>query len=962
MNQTTKSHFRCGGSHLVTHAVRMLLGAAIVSVPAVAALAQAPATSELPDTVVVTGSRIVRDGMTAPTPVSVLGADRMEQRAGANVGDMLNELPAFRATNTPATGANAGYVGGRILDLRGLGSVRTLVLVDGKRFVPSTTTGTVDTNMIPSSLLERAEVVTGGASAAYGSDAVAGVVNFILNENLTGLKSNVEFGQSDFGDNTNYSAKIAGGLELWGGRGHFIGALEYEKNEGIGFCTARDWCKEEWLNFGRPNVQSGLPANNILPDIRPSTISNTGVINPLSATVNGPLRGISFNADGTPRLFQYGTFVNTLFMTGGENENSEAYFPLPIRSPTEQYTLYTRTKFDFTDSMTGRLDLSYGHVEGLTAARQLLNTNYSIARNNPYIPTSTNPALDIRTIMDANAITSFLLGKNFSEFGAPPVTSRNDALRAVAALNGDIGGSWTWDGYYQYGRNDFRSESKNVGITARVTRAIAAVRNTAGQIVCAVNNDAITTNDDPACVPVNPFGIQANAANAAYMLGTAIQTNVTTQNVVAGNVQGELFSTWAGPISLASGLEYRSDKLAGDADAISQSLGFITNNASLIAGQIKVSEGYLETIIPLAKDVQFAENIELNGAVRRAHYDRSGAGTSSEVYATTWKMGAVWEPIQPLRLRFTKSRDVRAPNVSELFGPSTTGLGILNDPAQGGAQRNPVVTSGSNPNLVPEVADTTTYGFVIQPNVDGWLGRMQLSVDYYDIEIEDAIGVLGAQTIVTRCFQGATEFCPLITRDSGGALVQINDTRNNVDELITKGYDVEFSYRQPIASYGDLDFRLLATFVTDLITVDSAGPIDRAGQTGLRAGTIPGIPDYTLDGLLNWSRGPLQLSFHSRYIPAGSYNAAFVGPEDPGYSTALGNSSNTNRVRDAVYMDLVGQYDFSSASDNSFVVYAGVNNLNNQDPPRTPGANGSGNNVQFDAVGRTYKVGVRFKY
>lgn len=947
--------------YLVSRAVRALLGLAMASAPAMSAWGQATPEA-LPDTVVVTGSRIVRDGMTAPTPVSVLGADRMEQRAGANIGDMLNELPAFRATNTPATGATSGYVGGRILDLRGLGAVRTLVLVDGKRFVPSTTTGNVDTNLIPSILLDRAEVVTGGASAAYGSDAVAGVVNFILNENLTGLRTAVEFGESNYGDNTNYSGKVAGGMSLFGGRGHFVGALEYEKNEGIGYCTARDWCAEEWLNFGRPNVASGLPANNILPDIRPSTISDTGVINPLSATVLGPLRGISFNDDGTPRRFNYGTYVNTLFMVGGENENSQAYFPLPIRSPTEQYVAYTRTRYDLTDSVTARLDVSFGHVEGLTAARQLLNTAYTINRNNPYIPTSTDPALDIRTIMDANSLTSFQLGKNFAEYGAPPVTSRNDAIRAVASLNGDLAGSWTWDGYYQYGRNDFRSEANNVGITARVTRSLAAVRNTAGQIVCAVNNDAVTTNDDPACVPVNPFGRQASAAAGAYFLGTAIQTNVTTEHVVAGNVQGELFSTWAGPISLASGLEYRSDKLAGDADAISQSLGFITNNASLISGQIKVTEGYLETIIPLARDMAFAETIELNGAVRRAHYDRSGSNQSSEVYATTWKAGAVWQPVQPLRFRATRSRDVRAPNVSELFGPTTTGLGILNDPAQGGAQRNPVVTSGSNPNLVPEVADTTTVGFVIQPDVDGFLGRMQLSVDYYKIEIEDAIGVLGAQTIATRCFEGATEFCSLITRDSSGALVQINDTRNNVDQLITKGYDVEFSYRQPIASWGDLDFRLLATFVQDLITVDSAGPIDRAGQTGLRAGTIPGIPDYTLDGLLNWSRGPMQLSLHGRYIPSGIYNAAFVGAEQPGYNIASGNSSNTNFVRDAVYLDLVGQYDLSRAGDNGLVVYAGVNNLNNQDPPRTPGSNGSGNNVQFDAVGRTFKVGVRWRY
>jgi hypothetical protein len=237
-----------------------------------------------------------------------------------------------------------------------------------------------------------------------------------------------------------------------------------------------------------------------------------------------------------------------------------------------------------------------------------------------------------------------------------------------------------------------------------------------------------------------------------------------------------------------------------------------------------------------------------------------------------------------------------------------------------------------------------------------------VSVDYYDIEIQDSIGVLGAQTIATRCFEGALEFCSLITRDSAGFITQIDDSRQNVDKLLTKGYDVEFSYRQPLDNLGDLDFRLLATYVKNLITVDSAGPIDRAGQTGLRAGTIPGIPDYTLDGLVNWTKGPLQLSFHSRYIPDGIYNAAFIGPDQPGYNIALGNSSNSNSVPDAWYFDLVGQYDFSRATDGSFVLYAAVNNLGDKDPPRTPGSNGSGNNVQFDPVGRMYKVGLRMQY
>lgn len=965
MNTSTARHrARAASTANASLLLQTTITAALAGIPITAIHAQElsdePARSGTAlEQVVVTGSRITRDGFSTPTPVSVVGADRIEQRAATNIGDLLNELPSFRATQTPASqGFTGGYIGGRVLDLRGLGPVRTLVLVDGKRFVPSTQVSTVDTNMIPSILLERAEVVTGGASAAYGSDAVAGVVNFIINEDLQGLRSSIEYGSSGEGDDETYSAKIAGGLDLLGGRAHFVAGGEFEKNDGVGTCIERDWCEEEWLNFGRPPGNTTLPANNILPDIRPSTIAPGGVINSPNA-----LRGITFNPDGTPRAFQYGSIVNPLFMVGGEGEGRNGYFEgIPIKSPTERYTVYTRTKFDLTEDTTARLDVSLGHLIGWHYGSQYRNLAIPIQRDNPFIPTSTNPAFNIPSIMAANGITSFQLGRHFADIGNPPIRSENETFRVVASVDGKLSERWGWDAYYQYGRNDFETVTDNLVINARVARALDAFRNGSGQIVCRVNADAVTTNDDPSCVPLNPFGNQLSAAAVDYVTGRSVQTNVTTEHVVAANVQGDIFSMWAGPVSLATGVEYRSDKMRGTADSISTSLGFFTNNAQGISGQIDVSEAYVETVIPLARQVTFAENFELNGAIRRTNYDREGATNSSEVYTTTWKAGAVWQPISSLRFRATKSRDIRAPNVSELFGPVTTGFGILNDPARGGLQTNPVVTSGSNPNLVPETADAITAGFVVQPQIDGWLGRMQLSVDYYEIEIADAIGVLGPQTIATRCFQGATEFCSLITRDTNGVITLIRDVSQNVNELITEGIDVEIAYKQPLGGMGDLDLRLLGTYVSDLITIDSAGPIDRAGQTGLRGGTIPGIPEYSVDSLINWTLGATNVSFHTRYVPSGIYNAAFIGPEQPGYSISLPNSSNTNAVRDAWYFDIIGQYDLSRAKDGGFVIYAGINNLGNQDPPRTPGTNGSGNNVLFDPVGRTYKLGLRVQY
>ena len=259
--------------------------------------------------------------------------------------------------------------------------------------------------------------------------------------------------------------------------------------------------------------------------------------------------------------------------------------------------------------------------------------------------------------------------------------------------------------------------------------------------------------------------------------------------------------------------------------------------------------------------------------------------------ATTWKYGLVWSPLDWLRFRGTQSRDIRAPNVSELFGPVTSGFGILNDPARGGAQTNPTVRSGSNAALLPEKADTRTAGIVITPKADSWVGRIQFSADYYKIDIEEAIGTLGAQTIATRCFEGATEFCGLITRDGNNVITNIVDVQQNVNQLNASGLDIELSYRHPTERFGEFSFRLLDTHVYHLVTVDSAGPLDRAGQTGLRGGTIPGIPRYTLDALVDWKTGPLGVSLHGRYVPSGIYNAAFIGPEQRGYDIALANSS-----------------------------------------------------------------------
>ena len=939
-------------------------------------------SAEQDQSIVVTGSRIA-SGFDRPTPVSVMSAERIEARGATNLGDALNELPAFRATNTPAStglGAEGGYVGGRILDLRGLGAVRTLTLVDGKRFVPSTTRATVDTNMIPSILLSRAEVVTGGASAVYGSDAVSGVVNLLIDKKFTGYKANAQLGFSQYGDNFTRQFGVAGGWQV-SPTFHLVVGGEYENAEGVEACPSRDWCANGFINISRNPGVTSIAANNILAGVYPWTAPYNGITTPPSTAYTGrlvptlrPIDGIGFRPDGTPFRTTQGTLANNLYQQGGTNDGpgENIYFDFPIVSPTKRYNAMAFATWEATPALTLEFGFNYGHAEGRHRAVPYRNTAITIRRDNPFIPRSADPSLDIRTIMDASGLTSFTLGKGFKDVGPGELVVKNDVYRFVGSAKYEISDNWSADIYYQYGRNEFRSDITGGTITSRILKALDATTGPGGAPACRVNTDADQTNNDAACVPLNPFGTAQGATFAAaqsYVTANAFQTNVTDQHVVAGNITGSLIDLPAGALGVAVGAEYRSDKVTGNADANSQALAFFTGNGSVTSGKIDVAEVYGEAEVPLLRDMNFFRELSVNGAIRRTHYKRSSAlFPSSTVNVTTWKVGGVWAPIDAIRFRASKSRDIRAPNVAELFGPITSASGILNDPARDGQQTVVPITLGSNSSLRPEKADTFTVGVVLQPS-GGFIGRFRASIDYYDIKIEDAISTLGQQNIVTRCSQGDALSCSLVTRVGGapdGVITNVRDVVQNVNELKARGFDFELGYRQPIGADSNLNLQVLASHVRDLITVDAVGAVERAGQTGLRGGTPPGIPDWTVDATASLELGQLfAFSTHVRWINKGFYNAAFNGPDQPGYALTgptAGASSSTNSMPGRTYVDIMGTVKVPVNDSDKLAVYFGIDNLFNTDPPNFPGANGSGNNVLFNPVGRMYKAGIRANF
>jgi iron complex outermembrane recepter protein len=911
--------------------------------------------------VTVTGSRIVRDGITAPTPVTVVSAERLQNLGATSIGDVLNTLPSFRATSNPQTAnIQPRAAGTNLADLRGLGTNRTLVLVNGRRFVPSTLEGAVDLNQIPTLLLERSEVVTGGASAQYGSDAVAGVVNLILNNSLEGVRTDLQYARTEQSDGIDYHAGIAGGTKFAGERGHVSAALEYDKNEGVGDCYSRSWCALEYQVITNPATGTvpklaGYPANNILPLAHTVAAVNGGLI------VNGPLKGTAFRADGTPYAYRYGTVFpnNSTFMYGGDGDNGFIRAPLLV-VPVRRYNGFLSTQFDITDNLQSSLEVSFGSVRAHGRGAQTRDTSagsvITIRGDNAYLPAALKTSLTSAGLPLTSA-TSFVLGRMGDDFGYTDNLSKTDVLRALAGLKGSITDNWTWDAYYQYGETNYHQTVANnriqeqvagvpnaTGAATRIQLAADAVVNPAtGQVVCR----STLTSPNNGCQPANLFGLNNFSPTAkSYLYGDAWQKQDFKQHVVAANVQGDLFRTWAGTVPLAIGAEYRENKVDTTADPISATSGFYVFNSSIVGGEVTVREAYVETSVPLARDLPALKSLDLNGAVRATHYNTSGS-------VTTWKYGLTYEPLDWLRFRATRSRDIRAPNTDELFRPRTTAFqtvdGIL----------TPTV-SGGNTSLTPEAADTTTVGFAIRGS--GALQGLRASVDYYDIDLDNAIATLTPQLLVTRCrTQGL--YCDLVDLNPNGSVAQVRTVFQNLNRLQTKGFDVEVNYAHALG-VGTLSAGVLATRLEHLATTDITGlTIERAGVTGNNvSGGGAGLPKWQINSLVTYATGPLSLTLEGRFIDDGLFDATLIGPEQAGYNVNLPNSTNTNHVASAVYVNLGARYKLPSQGTRNIELFAGIQNLLDRDPPVAPSNQGATNMILFDALGRAYRVGVRLGF
>jgi iron complex outermembrane recepter protein len=938
----------------------------------------------------VTGSRISRQGFDAPTPVTAIDSDYLLDLGFVNVGAAVQQLPTNKATLTPETNGFGSFnVGAQIANLRALGAARTLVLVDGRRHIPSTDTANVDLNLIPPLLLDRTEIVTGGASAAYGSDAVAGVINVILDKDLEGVRWQADVYESGEGDGTSRHVSAAGGTELFGGRGHLIIGGEYEDADGVESCIrTRDWCRNApGIVTNAANAVNGQPRNIIAAeDVVLGNMTSAGMIvgGATALPATSRLAGIQFDAGGNPIPWAYGFPREAQFQIGGDGFSR--YETTNPRTPVERYSLYSRLSFDLSDTTNLFFEVSYGSVDGhnLGAARWFNGAQaITILRANPFIPAP------VAALMDgapgtADDIASFRLGKHWDDWGRVESHSDNQVSRLVVGAEGEINDAWSWDTYYQIAYNDRHQFLLRQPINNNFNRALNAVVDPGtGQPTCAdlLSANPVVRSAAAGCVPVNPFGLNRwDPAARDYVLGTLHEWFKMNEYVVAGNVQGELGELGGGPIGFAAGLEHRRDNGAVTHDPCSRSSCYWQNFGDDFAGELAVVEGYAETALPFIRDKRGAQLLELDAAVRRTHYKNeqpahleyynngtvlSVADRASTIDATTFKVSALYDPTEWLRFRVTRSNDIRAPNFSELY-ERTESISFAGNPNPWtGAIDLPLVASTGNVDADAEEGDTETFGIVFSPTWN-WGEGFRLSIDWWNIEISGAIARLTAMSLIEGCFAGNATLCGFIDGDGpGGVMTNIRNPFLNLDSYDTSGVDLEAAYTFDLDGGASLGFRLFATRTDEVVTVVAGLRTDFAGVTGGSTGAQFGQPEWAFNGSVSYDRDQWGLSLQTRYIDSGLYSATWIDPSDPRYnptttSTALAALMvNDNTVDSATYATLSGRYRLQLNGERTWELFGSVYNLFDEDPPLAPDGGYPTNAAFFDQIGRAFRIGIR---
>jgi outer membrane receptor protein involved in Fe transport len=1020
-----------------------------LATPAMAQTAAAPApapttadtAADAPD-VVVTGSRIRRPNLDSPIPVTTVTGDQFFETGKTSIGDVLNDLPALRSTFSQSNSTRfLGTSGLNLLDLRGLGTQRTLVLVNGRRHVAGdilNTATSVDTNTIPADLIERVDVVTGGNSAIYGSDALAGVVNFVLKDHYDGFQMRGQGGISTYGDAGSYFGSALFGKNFADGRGNIAINLEYAHQQDF-YASDRPYAAQtdgfiqtDSDAAGTPNGSDGIIDNTFFRDIRSGTYSNAGTF--LLCCRSGGGFGIAyqpyiFNPDGTLSK-QTGTITPGLTYTpsyiGGNGNNFRDGTQFAFQPKLNRYSANLIGHFEISRAFVPFIEASYTRTDSIGSASGPFFTSATgspreaFFSDNPYLTAQARGIIRQQDSYDANC--QYVSGgdgvpdadrgqcgisiyKNVVDLGQRVETARRETYRAVLGVRGDFNDNWHYEVAANYG--EFREKTQILG-NVNIQRYLLAIDPvlSGGQIVCrskvdpsaakafeAAANTAFAAaqlaNDVAQCQPINIFG-SGNISQAAknYILQNSFADGKITQFVLSGFVAGDTskwFNLPGGPIGFSIGGEYRRETNYYIQDNFTAAgLTFYNSIPEFNPTSFEVKEAYGELRLPILRDVPFFHELTVSGAGRVANYK----GSTGTVYA--YNGGVEWAPIRDIRFRTNYARAVRAPNLSDLYTPLGQNFSLISDPCSaenigsGASTRaanchadgvpagynfqytaSLAYNSGGNAALKAETSNSFTVGAVLQPR---FLPGFAVSVDYYNIRVNNVITAPSAQAIINACYDAASlnnQFCSLFARNAGpatgprgekvGRILEgsLNVVPLNYAKLQVRGIDFDVSYDRQIGRLGK--FALHAIYTMALQNDSFLDPVNpgRADQT---LGEL-GDPQHAFNIDTSFKTGPITLGYKFRYI-----GQMVPGVWEDTHSVQGRAPQNADRYpiqyySPVIYHDVRVQIDVNK----QYNMYVGVDNLTNKLPPYGLSGAGGGSAI-YNNLGRFFYAGFVAKF
>ena len=1007
--------------------------------------------------IVVTGSRIRRPNLESTIPITSVGPEDILETGQVSVGDQLNQLPQLRATFSQANSTRfIGTAGQNFLDLRGLGTDRTLVLVNNRRHV-ATSAGSFrwDTNNVPADLVERVDVVTGGNSAIYGSDAVAGVVNFVLRRKFEGFQIRGQAGISDEGDSGSYFVSGIAGKNFADGRGNVTFAVEYASQNPLYVLDRAQGRDRRQFQFTQNTGQQLNPSNGVIRTV-PEAAEGDGI--PDSAFIGGLLRagtsvgGIvtsacpvaaaagesatSFAArraatcSGLPNpsssnpLSQLG--VGYVFRTDGSlvrNNCSQDFRPFgsgnciggegsslresgQFQPGLDRLNATLLARFEISPALQPFIEAQYTRIDALQEGQPTFGGN-SFSIDNPFL--SAQARATLVSVLAPGAATTFSADRQNLDFGARGEQHDRETIRIVGGIQGDFNSDWRYEVALNYGRFKSYYETEGNYRTAEFARSRNAVRNIGGQIVCAVNADTITTNDDPACVPVNLFGA-GNVSKAAldYFGYTSFRNQKNEQFVASAFMSGDLsglFELPGGPIGFAVGGEYREEKQFSAFDPVTAAgLTFLNLTPAFAPPKYTIKEAFGELRIPIVKDVPFFYELTIEGAGRVSDYSLGNTGT---VFA--YNAGIIWAPVQDIRFRASYQRSVRAPTLGDLFTlPSQTFNNVFADPcAQQNINNNPnrvrncaaagvpttqtfngttepftnrpssgvAAANQGNVELREEEGTSFTLGAIFQPR---FVPGLSISLDYYNIEIKNVIFTLTPQTVLEQCYDNPSginnPFCASVSRlpngtlagqrtvfHGGGAVVTLDNPGFsslgrpfNYARQKTSGIDFDVNYRREFGDGLGLNLRSIVSY---LIKRDNYTDITRPDFINRQKSEL-GDPEWRFQLSANLDVGDVNFGYKMQFIGKQILNTFEYETFFPLQGRAPLNPDATPIAYypNTTYHDLRVEFKVSEGSQ----FYVGVDNVLDQLPPFD--LLGTEGGSPYDPTGRFFYAGAKIKF